>query len=201
MKRTVLVALAWAVIATACRTPLLEEATRPAPPAPPPSTPSIAPAASATAKQEGLLKAPGRGELTRTLPEGLAALVEHADEVLVASLDPEGESDADPLGAYHIVQKAALPAAERTALLHLLEEGVAKSDGSMAKCFNPRHAVLARVGARTLRIDICFECRQIYINDGGAEPYRLPTADNVQARVDALFRKVGVTKKASRARD
>jgi hypothetical protein len=151
---------------------------------------SETPAATA----QGFLVAPGRGEdhFLRALPEGLTSAVVEAEEVTVQSLDPYARA---------ILGSAPVPVKRRQEVLRILQQGVSASDGTAARCFEPRHGLIARVKGKILKLEICFQCRQIYVFDGGDEPYRILTSDTVEPKLDAFFRSVGLTKKAPRERD
>jgi hypothetical protein len=65
----------------------------------------------------------------------------------------------------------------RKDLTAALNDAIAKSDGSVAKCFEPRHAIRAVVNGRTIDYLICFECMQVMIDAGGLQKYVPITRD------------------------
>lgn len=50
---------------------------------------------------------------------------------------------------------------KRKEITESLKKGLAKSDGKMAKCFWPRHAIRVVEKGRTIDYVICFECYQL----------------------------------------
>ncbi len=106
----------------------------------------------------------------RELPAGVLAVLEKADTLELLSLSPEkpGKKD-DPktLHGWTILGKTALKdAAVRSKVLNAVKKGVADNDGSVAKCFQPRHALRATHGGQTVALLICFQCLQIRVYDG-----------------------------------
>lgn len=67
--------------------------------------------------------------------------------------------------------------AKQRELTTALESGIAKSDGAVASCFNPRHAIQVTSNGRTIDYVICFECLQIYVYENGAPTTKLTTRD------------------------
>jgi hypothetical protein len=57
----------------------------------------------------------------------------------------------------------------RKEIIAALKDGMARSDGRMAKCFWPRHAIQAVEKGRTIDCVICFECRQLEIHEGSSK--------------------------------
>ena len=49
----------------------------------------------------------------------------------------------------------------REGLVQSLAAGIKQSGGDVAKCFNPRHGIHARLGTKTLDVVICFECAYV----------------------------------------
>lgn len=59
--------------------------------------------------------------------------------------------------------------AKRREIAEALKDGMALSDGKMAKCFWPRHAIRTVTRGRTIDYVICFECYQVKITTGTPE--------------------------------
>ena len=59
-------------------------------------------------------------------------------------------------------------AEERKEIIAALKNGITDSDGTMAKCFWPRHAIRASQNGETIDYVICFECYQLEIHSNGA---------------------------------
>lgn len=53
---------------------------------------------------------------------------------------------------------------ERGELLRALYKGISDSDGSVNKCFFPRHGISATLGDETVEFLICFECLSIQMH-------------------------------------
>lgn len=93
----------------------------------------------------------------------LKPLFEKAEAIELYSLDPSfDDKEPDPKKGFHgwkVLGKTAIKDAKtRKKLIAVLYQGLADSDGSAAKCFNPRHGVRATVDGKTADIVICFEC-------------------------------------------
>jgi len=55
---------------------------------------------------------------------------------------------------------------KRKEIISALKEGMAKSDGSMAKCFWPRPAIRVVEKGQTIDYVVCFECLQLHVHEG-----------------------------------
>ena len=115
------------------------------------------------------------------------------------SLLPE-RGDHPPAGAgedfhgYRVLGRAFVTdASEREELLDAFEPGVKESDGRVAKCFNPRHALRIRKGARTIDLAICFECLQSIIYEGSTER-RVIHTQGAEQRFDSALAQRGLRK-------
>ena len=77
--------------------------------------------------------------------------------------EPGQEPKADEkFHGYPVLGKIEVTdAAKRQEIVEALQDGLAQSDGTMAKCFWPRHAIRAVENGRTLDYVICFECLQL----------------------------------------
>lgn len=85
----------------------------------------------------------------------------------------------------------------RRDLLGALRAGVEESDGSIARCFMPRHAISAEVGGLEIDLLICFECYQIHYvrSTAGAadETYTtVPVTDTPREAFERLFAAAGI---------
>lgn len=81
--------------------------------------------------------------------------------------EPTPEAQAKPdkrprLHSYLILGSVEVDRKEdRRALLAALRKGMDESDGKMAKCFDPRHALRIEKESETIDYVICFECYQV----------------------------------------
>jgi hypothetical protein len=76
-------------------------------------------------------------------------------------------------------------AAERAQIVAALQQAVVWPDGEPpAKCFRPRHALVARENGRTFELAICFECRQYhrYLDQGHNYPAISRSAEPILTR-------------------
>ena len=79
----------------------------------------------------------------------------------------------------------------RKELIAVLNDGIAKSDGEMASCFNPRHAIRAIVNGRTIDYLICFECLQVMIDAGGSRKI-VPITRDAQEVFNRYLKDAGI---------
>jgi hypothetical protein len=87
------------------------------------------------------------------LPEAVTALLDKAEQIELWSLEPETNK---------VLGKTTIKDAEtRKKVLATLYKGIKDSDGTYAKCFEPRHRLVATVDGKTVDMIICFECLQI----------------------------------------
>lgn len=94
---------------------------------------------------------------------------------------------------FAVLGEAALPDAEKPALLGLLGRGVAENEGVVAACFNPRHGLRARFADGSTRdLVICFECMQIYEYHGAERSASHRTTRSPAAAVSAIFVALGL---------
>lgn len=93
--------------------------------------------------------------------------------------------EADGIHGRVLVQEAA----QRRALLDALEAALG-APGAPALCYDPRHALRARHGGRTVVLHLCFACSAaVLLEDGVADPLRVDLGDpaGLQAQLDALL--------------
>ncbi len=101
------------------------------------------------------------------LPDAVQAVLDKAGQIELYSLDPEAKRDDTGFRGWKVLGKTALKGdAARKQLLAPLAQGIAKSDGNGAKCFEPRHGVRAAFDGRTVDLVICFECSWVYVFTG-----------------------------------
>lgn len=114
------------------------------------------------------IAAPGWAE--EKLPAAARTALERADVIEVLSLDPSGAADAkDTFHDYKVLARAAVNDAEaRKAMVEAVSKGVAESDGSIAKCFEPRHGLHVVYDGKTYDFLICYQCSQIHVLAAGA---------------------------------
>lgn len=103
------------------------------------------------------------------LPADVQAILNKADTFELYSLDPERSRNKKDAGGadfrgWTILGKTAVKDAEtRKRLVTALYDGIAKSDGSGARCFDPRHGIRASAEGKSVDLVICFECSWVYV--------------------------------------
>ena len=102
-------------------------------------------------------------------PEVNRFLVEGRFELL--SLDPTLLTDKQRrrlkgklFHRYRVLGRVEIPKGpQRDHLVQALHEALASAGYGLAYCFDPRHAIRASVGAKTIDLLICFECYKISV--------------------------------------
>jgi hypothetical protein len=129
------------------------------------------------------------------LPGEAGTILARAGEVEVLSLEPGRFSPRGPEEAFHgfrVLGRTTVTGKARRQVVRAIEEGIANSDGSVASCFNPRHAVRATYEGRTVELVLCFECKSLRIYlDGQLQPGPLTSA-SPQAVLDRILTEAGV---------
>lgn len=137
------------------------------------------------------------------IPADVLAALEKGQTLELISLDharpvaaKEGEvkqDDGETLHGWKVLGNTVLKdAKDRGKLLAALQTGVRESDGTAAKCFNPRHALRASHGGKVYEVVICFECFSAAIHiDGKREPGFLLNR-SPQPTFDALLKEAKV---------
>jgi len=104
---------------------------------------------------------------------GSVANLEVPDQLTLYSIDGRDfEPGKEPkveekFHGYPVLGKIEVKDLEkRKEIIATLKQGMARSDGKMAKCFWPRHAIRAVEKGRTIDCVICFECYQLEVHEG-----------------------------------
>lgn len=96
-----------------------------------------------------------------------------------------------PKDAFHgwpvLGRTVVADAAVRTRIVTAVQKGIADSDGSVARCFNPRHGIRVQTSERTVDLLICFECQQVQVFEPGRDAYTALTTRDPQASLDAVL--------------
>jgi hypothetical protein len=98
------------------------------------------------------------------IPDDLRAVLEKADQFELLSLNPEEpkEKPKDGFHGWQVLGKTTVKDAEtRKKLVAALGKGVKENDGTVARCFNPRHGIRVTHDGKTADFVICFECFQV----------------------------------------
>ncbi len=121
------------------------------------------------------------------------------DSMTIYSLDgtyEEGHSK-EPSGEmfhnYPVLGKVEIVSAQdRTAILASVKKGIAKSDGTEAKCFWPRHGIRLTQSGKTIEYVICFQCRRLNEYIDGKASHKL-TTKSPAAVLDKHLKDAGVS--------
>lgn len=140
----------------------------------------------------GLLGVAGlaSAQVKREVPAEVKKLLAKVEQFDLYSLDPEGnrdEKDEKTMHGWKVLGKTTVKDAKtRKDLITTLEKAAGK--GSGAKCFEPRHAIRASGGGKTVDLIICFECSWIYIYEGKKQIAVVTVADKVQPTFDKVLK-------------
>lgn len=79
---------------------------------------------------------------------------------------------------------------QRDQLLQALQQAIANSSGAYVYCFEPRHAIRASIGTRTIDLVICFACEMIEVYPPGKS---LANTDaTAEPAFDAALKRAGI---------
>jgi hypothetical protein len=141
-----------------------------------------------------------RAEVKRQISAEAREILNKAKTIELYSLGPElqdaGSKDKGPtLHDWRVLGKTTVKDAKtRGALMAAFK----KTPGTKgAKCFEPRHAVRATHGGKTIDLIICFECSWIYVYEGDTHTTILVVPSKGQPVFDKVLRaaKVPLPKK------
>lgn len=107
---------------------------------------------------------PGQAKSNNLPAEALRALHSH-DRVVLYSLEPWSDPD-DPgsrLQGFEILGQATLTSSQAASATAAFESAIAKPDGIVASCFDPRHALRILTGGHTYDFLLCYSCRQLQV--------------------------------------
>ncbi len=116
-------------------------------------------------------------------PDPVAA-VATPGQLMLYSIDgrdyePGQEPQADEkFHGYPVLGKVEIAESDRRReIFAALQDGMAKSDGRMANCFWPRHAIRTLENGRTMDYVICFQCDQLELHVGDTKSVKPITRD------------------------
>ena len=125
------------------------------------------------------------------IPAETKAALEKATEWELSSLDPEYQKDPpkDGFHGWKILGKTIVKDADiRKTLLAALEKGAKENDGSVAKCFDPRHGIRIKDGDKTIDLVICFMCYQTQVFAGDKHTGGYLTTGSPQPALDKVLK-------------
>lgn len=115
------------------------------------------------------------------------------DKLILYSLDgPDdvqfGPTNEKEFHGYRVLGRIEVTDRKRIEeIVAAFNRGIADSDGSVASCFYPRHAIRAHYGERLEDYVICFQCLNI-AKYNGEKITSIPTADSGKATLNAILR-------------
>jgi hypothetical protein len=103
------------------------------------------------------------------LPDDALTVLEKSETLQLLSLDPGAAKDKKAEDGFHgwkVLGSTVVKGKDaRAKLVEALKKGVADSKGG-ARCFLPRHGVVATHGGKTVEFVICFECSWVHVHSG-----------------------------------
>ncbi|MCA9621811.1 MAG: hypothetical protein KC731_22460 [Myxococcales bacterium] len=130
------------------------------------------------------------------MPTFAWTVLRDADTIELAALDPESEptGDTDPYGGWKVLGRHDASSPERRrAVAAAVARGVEKGDGSIGKCFHPRHGL--KVHDESLgdaELVICFACASMRVSDYGGIRW-VGIEPDTRDDLDAVFEAEGLT--------
>ena len=153
-------------------------------------------AASAFSQDQG---SPVDPVAQKTLADSLRSLVRPDSRVFLYAMDPRlprgrARKGTEMFHGYRVLGRAEIKdAAEKQALLDALGEGITSSNGIIAYCFEPRHALRVETGDARVDLNICFECLQIFPHGFNGDR-GIPVTRGPETVFDAALKKHGLRK-------
>jgi hypothetical protein len=121
-----------------------------------------------------------------------------SEQLILYSIDgrdfePGQEPKADEkFHGYPVLGKVEITdLGKRKEIIAALQEGLARSDGTIAKCFWPRHAMRTVSKGRTIDYIICFQCYQLEAHEGDIKSVR-PITASPQPVFDKYLSEAGI---------
>ncbi|MHC4955011.1 MAG: hypothetical protein ACYTGZ_14095 [Planctomycetota bacterium] len=140
----------------------------------------------------------------KAIPEDVRRALQDSDELELLSLHPMPRAydpsywskhglDTKPLIAdYAILGARKLEGNDRVAALNAFYRGVADTDGTVAACFNPRHALRASKGGATFSAVICYECLSMTFFRDGKRIGKTLTTESPKTTLNRLLKQANV---------
>jgi uncharacterized protein (DUF488 family) len=135
----------------------------------------------------------------KALADSLRSVLRPDSRVFLYAMDsrlPRGRASkrTEMFQDYRVLGRAEIKdAAENQALLDALAEGITSSNGVIAYCFEPRHALRVETADARVDLNICFECLQIFPH-GFNGNRSIPVTRGPEAVFDAALKKHGLQK-------
>ena len=134
---------------------------------------------------------PTEAELKQLFPADSRAVFEGADRMILYSIETLPDGGVNTFHDYPIVGQTEIADVKtRRALVAHIYHGIA-THRDAAGCFDPRHAIRASKGDKTVDLVICFSCSGIEVHYG-KEIGRGNTSETPQNFYDSVLEKAGV---------
>lgn len=103
------------------------------------------------------------------LPAELQRVLHSGGRAVLYSLEPwsDPEEKVARLDGYKILGKSALSPAQQAVAVAAFDEAIAGFDGSLAACFDPRHAIRIPADGHTYDFLLCYSCHQLVVYRDG----------------------------------
>lgn len=125
--------------------------------------------------------------------------VETPDELILYSLDGRdfapGEEPKTNEKFHNVPVLGKLvvaDAARRRKVISTLHKGLAESDGSIAKCFWPRHGIRAVGNGKKTDYVICFQCVHAIVHEDNKAPETRPLTRTPKKLFNQLLKDAGI---------
>lgn len=126
------------------------------------------------------------------LPSMAGRALENPSDFELLSIDPDRNNKVKGAGFrdWAILGKTQIDDRRtREKLVSAFEDGVGKSDGSVALCFNPRHGMRFVHNGSTYEFLICFECSQVQWYIDGERQEDILIADSPKPVFDSVLKR------------
>jgi hypothetical protein len=130
------------------------------------------------------------------LPARALEILDKPDNIELYSLEPEPPDGQKPEkflhGSFMLGSTVLKDAKVRDGAIAALKAGAGRGRG--AKCFEPRHAIRARRGGKTVDLLVCFECGWIYVyyDDDKKESAVVTTNRDALPEFEKILKQAGV---------
>ena len=100
------------------------------------------------------------------IPKGAAEAFEKATEFDLYSLDPGADGVKGGFHGWKVLGKTSLKGDDVKKVRDAVEKGRKESDGTQAKCFEPRHGIRIVQEKKTYDLVICYTCFSADVFEG-----------------------------------
>ena len=140
---------------------------------------------------------------SKDIPPAPLAALRSAETFELLAIDPLLTSVNESAPQFHghdiLGHTSVTDPTTRTRLIEALRTAARQSDGSVASCFNPRHAIRVTHAGVTTDFLICFECRQVEVftdSAGSTSTDRFLIDNSAQPTFDAVLKSANALPRA-----